>query len=337
MRLCARVLVSCCFSLALSACSSDEDEADSGLGSGATGSGASSSGGSGIVVPTGGSSGRGSGSGGTTSTGGPWMLPAGFTKATMGGWQLGDPITSGSTDPGGGAAGGATMGCGALLGIVRDFRGANEMDGHPDFETFSGKGATLKMVENGLGTDSKPVYTGVCEVAGDKTSCPYDQQTTSKANFDQWYRGTDGVNMAYQLKLSFEPSGNGLFTFDSNAFFPLDGTGFGNANNNHNFHFTTEVHTEFIYNGGETFTFTGDDDLWVFINGKLAIDLGGLHSATSGEIKLDDRKTELGIAVGNTYRLELFHAERHTDASNFRVDTTLQFTNCGIFVPDNPK
>jgi fibro-slime domain-containing protein len=328
------VLVSCSFSVLLAACGSDNgDNPFGGLSAGGAGA-VTGSGGNTIVVTTGGS-GAATGSGGSVSTG-PWMLPAGYSKANKGGWQLGDPI-SGTPTGNGGSGGAGTMGCGALIGIVRDFRGANEPNGHPDFETFSGEGATPKMVEPALGTDSKPVYTGVCETGGKTMACPYGQQTTSKANFDQWYRATDTVNMPYELRLSFEPDGNGLFTFDSNAFFPLDGTGFGNADNPHNFHFTTEVHTEFIYNGGETFKFTGDDDLWVFINGKLAIDLGGLHSAVTDQVDLDKAAGTLGITPGNTYRLELFHAERHTDASNFRVDTTLQFTNCGIFVPDNPK
>ena len=55
------------------------------------GSGASSTGaGSTIIVPTGGN-GANTGSGGANS--GPWMLPAGFSKATKGGWQLGEELT----------------------------------------------------------------------------------------------------------------------------------------------------------------------------------------------------------------------------------------------------
>jgi fibro-slime domain-containing protein len=138
--------------------------------------------------------------------------------------------------------------------------------------------------------------------------------------------------MPYFVYLFFVPNGI-VFTFDSNSFFPLDGTGWGNQGRAHNYHFTTEVHTEFAYKGGETFRFTGDDDLFVFINRRLAIDLGGVHAAVSDQVDLDARAQELGIETGKIYPLDLFHAERHTTESNFRVDTNLQFTNCGIIVP----
>jgi len=96
-----------------------------------------------------------------------------------------------------------------------------------------------------------------------------------------------------------------------------------------NFGFTTELHMKFKYNGGEHFTFSGDDDLWVFVNHKLALDLGGLHPLATGTIDLDQAAAGLGISPGNIYPIELFHAERHTQSSNFRVDTNLAFTDCG--------
>lgn len=215
-------------------------------------------------------------------------------------------------------------------GLVRDFRGANEPDGHPDFETYSGRGASRGIVEDMLGMDKKPVY----KPRGAYRHPDYGQQTTSKERFDEWYRNTDGVNSPVELTLTLTPGANGISTYDNGEFFPVDGKGFDSETQGHNFHFTFELHTEFIYRGGEIFTFTGDDDLWVFVNNRLGIDLGGLHPEVSESIDLDEVAEEFGLEVGNTYPLDLFHAERRTNASHFRIDSSIQFTNCNpIIIP----
>jgi len=330
------------------ACGDPDSSRVNGTAGSSTGSSPGVGGGS-IFNPIG-NGGMGSGVGGNganpgTAGSGPYMLPADYTKATMGGFKLGPPVDVGAGGGSGtaGASGvaGSSTGCGtAILGVVRDFKGKNEPDGHPDFETYKGDDASKGIVKDILGDDQKPVYNGSGPIVDPQNG----QQTTSKMDFDQWYRGTANVNKPYVVYFYFEPN-NGVLTFQSTAFFPLDGKGWGNTcaedgatckKWDHNFGFTTEVHTQFNYMGGETFSFTGDDDLWVFINHKLAIDLGGLHPKTTDKIFLDKDAAKLGIKVGQTYDLDLFHAERHTDASNFRVDTNLAFTNCGTIIEEPP-
>jgi fibro-slime domain-containing protein len=294
-----------------------------------------------IFVPVTGGMGNGTGSTGNGTGGaGPYKLPADYTEADMGGFKLGAAVDVGMAGAPG-AAGAPSMGCGtAILGVVRDFKGKNVPGGHPDFETYAGSDASEGIVKATLGDDKKPVYNGTGPIVDARNG----QQTTSKMDFDQWYRATANVNKPYQVFFYFEPNGD-VLTFQSQAFFPLDDKGWGNTCHEagatcqkweHNFGFTTEIHTQFNYKGGETFSFTGDDDLWVFINGKLAIDLGGLHRETTKKILLDTEAKKLGIIIGQNYDLDLFHAERHTNASNFRVDTNLAFINCGTIIDEPP-
>lgn len=289
--------------------------------------------------PLGGAAGGLAGRGGT-QTGGSGAAGAGGTalkQTEVGAYRLGAELTGDNAPASVTVGEQGAGGCSVMTAVVRDFRGADETGGHPDFETFEGKQPTKGLVSASLGEGGKPVYASMCEASPDSGACPYGQMTTSKVAFDAWYRTTAGTNRAYVLDMHFAANGAGVYTFQSNAFFPLDGAGFENSGGGkrrqHNYHFTTEVHARFLYSGGERFSFTGDDDLWVFINGRLAIDLGGLHPQTSATLDLDSAASALGIVKGQEYALELFHAERHTTASNFRVDTTLAFTECGGSIP----
>jgi len=90
---------------------------------------------------------------------------------------------------------------------------------------------------------------------------------------------------------------------------------------------------EFKYGGGETFTFTGDDDLWVFINASWAIDLGGLHPEVSKTITLDASAACWGSPRAAPIRWTCFTPNDTPTPSNFRVDTNFTFVNCGVIIP----
>lgn len=250
----------------------------------------------------------------------PGTLPAGFTKVDVGGYKLGEPITDETGSGEGGAPSSSGDGCGTvILAVIRDFTAE-----HPDFE--KAVAGEKGLVEPELDANRKPVFA-------------HAEATTTvsgPASFDEWFRNVPGKNLPYVLEVFFAPA-DGTTSFQSNAFFPLDGAGFDEGKSGHNFHFTTEIHTQFRYQGGEVFNFTGDDDVWIFINNQLVIDLGGVHGAESAQLDVDAKAADVGIEKGKVYPFDMFQAERHTSESNFRADTNLEFVDCGTIVPDVPK
>jgi len=242
--------------------------------------------------------------------------------------------------------------------VIRDFKPASWNGGHPDFESFGGT-TTVQLVADYLSEDGKPVSSG--DLRGKKIKREYkDSQgrninpsmydpelgdrkgklvnggngngLTSSDRFDQWYRDVPGVNLSKSISLQLtRVEGTDRFVFDSDTdtehgtygFFPVNGDLYGDFRSNRNYHFTTEINTEFTFHRetGQIFKFTGDDDVWVYIDGRLVVDLGGLHPKREQFLDLDRLAW---LEDGRTYSFDIFHAERRYSGSNFRIETTLQ-------------
>ena len=91
-----------------------------------------------------------------------------------------------------------------------------------------------------------------------------------------------------------------------------------------NQHFCFESHANFRYKKGLRFSFRGDDDIWVYIDNKLAVDLGGTHLAAPGYVDLDNFKGASGdLKIGTEYDIDIFFCDRRTTMSNVRIKTNM--------------
>lgn len=212
----------------------------------------------------------------------------------------------------------------SLASVLRD-----KPQDHPDFQVEACNGHRIGMVEKHLGSNGKPVKTD--------TSCASDQ-------FNDWFLPetlTGGYTNEVCYNLTLKKNDEGLYQYDTNAFYPMDDFKYldpegkisnpnyseNYSNPPHNYYFTMELGAEFEYIPGQTFYFRGDDDVWVYIDSQLVVDIGGVHGPIEGSVDLDT----LGLMKGQTYQFKLFFAERHCCGSNFKMITSINLRTSSNF------
>lgn len=198
---------------------------------------------------------------------------------------------------------------------------------HPNFDKGA-SGHVTGIVKSVLGSNRKPIWNA-------DLIAPNDPTLTNEKDFNAWWYDTPGLSKtvapsdliageAKDSRLRLVSNGDGTYSFDDTSFFPLhkdnvNPDGVLEPFQDRNYHFTMEIHNNFTYRPGMTFDFRGDDDVWVFIDGKLVVDIGGVHGPVSGFVNLDS----LGLTPGEDYAFDMFFSERQTTGSNFLMTLSI--------------
>ena len=143
--------------------------------------------------------------------------------------------------------------------------------------------------------------------------------------FYEWWRDVLGVNQSTVQTIRLVRSKLGVYSYIDDDYRPINGLLLGNEGEPNNYHLTVEIEAEFTYTAGagQWFEIRCTDDAYLFVNGRLVIDLGGYGY---NKVMFADME-RLGLSDGETYRVRLFHAQRQQGLGIFRLQTNMILAN----------
>jgi len=192
-------------------------------------------------------------------------------------------------------------------------------------------------------TDVEANYTDCPACRKEYTAqCFNRMNTTQLNNLEVTYKGATYTGIE-AFDRTYFPDGTTHDTYYDNTYgCTAPSPGFTNTTKTKaNLSFCFESHGEFIYEKGQEFFFRGDDDIWVFINNRLVIDLGGTHMPAPGFVDLDSiGRTKPGttdtLIEGKRYPIDIFFCERMGTQSNVRVSTNMYIVQKSTFYSKPP-
>jgi fibro-slime domain-containing protein len=148
-----------------------------------------------------------------------------------------------------------------------------------------------------------------------------DGDVLSAGTFAEWWRDILGTNMSTIQTITMNRNRYGVYFYLADNYRPIEGELLGNEGDVHNYHFTVEMDAKFTYDAAATqwFEIRCTDDAYLFINGRMVIDLGGYGFNKVQFVDLD----RLGLEDGRQCRLQLFHAQRQRGLAIFRLRTNI--------------
>lgn len=96
--------------------------------------------------------------------------------------------------------------------------------------------------------------------------------------------------------------------------------------------YTLRGEAQFVYQDDLYFEFSGDDDVYMYVNGTLALDLGGAHGICTKRVNLKDVAEKCNLTPGEVATFTFFYMERNSDASSFKIETNMELVKPGISV-----